>query len=83
MSSEPKQPWFPAKTIGYGWGAPRCWQGWAVIAVFLAAMVLGAVVLRPAVHPGYSIAWCLLLSAALTIVCWLKGEKPSRSSTRK
>jgi hypothetical protein len=75
----PKSPkfWFPAKTYGYGWGPPRCWQGWVVIAVFLAAMMGGAFLIRPAIHPGYSVGWCLLLSGILTVVCWLKGEKPS------
>ena len=34
------KPWFNPKIYGYGAGLPCAWQGWAVLAAFL-AIVLG------------------------------------------
>ncbi|WP_411291570.1 hypothetical protein [Sphingorhabdus sp.] len=34
-----KGPWFRAKRFGYGAGLPFKWQGWAVLAVYVLAMV--------------------------------------------
>lgn len=66
--------WFPAKAYGWGWGAPRTWQGWLVIALY----VLGTVALIAFVDPEEETAafllGILLLSAALVTVCWVKGE---------
>lgn len=33
MSAPDRDPWFPAKTVGFGWGPPRRWQGWVVLAL--------------------------------------------------
>jgi hypothetical protein len=32
--------WFPAKRYGWGWGPPRVWQGWVVLAIFFALLPL-------------------------------------------
>jgi hypothetical protein len=37
MSDAPE--WFAAKRYGYGAGLPIAWQGWAVLAVYLAVTV--------------------------------------------
>ena len=38
---KPKNPWFPRKKYGIGWGLPTAWQGWLVIlAFFVAELVL-------------------------------------------
>lgn len=31
--------WFGPKRIGFGW-SPRTWEGWAVIAVLIGAVIL-------------------------------------------
>lgn len=31
--------WFGPKRFGYGW-SPRTWEGWAVVALFIAGLVL-------------------------------------------
>lgn len=33
------KPWFSPKVYGYGAGLPCTWQGWAVLAAFLAIVV--------------------------------------------
>ncbi len=65
--------WFPAKKYGFGWGPPNCWQGWVVVAAYLASLAGCAVLLLPdkkaflACVAGLTIVFCT--------VCWLKGEK--------
>jgi hypothetical protein len=71
--------WFPAKTYGWGWGLPLCWQGWVVFGVWWVLLVGGSVVI-PHTHAAvfavaYS-AYAVTLGTALVAVCWLKGEKP-------
>jgi hypothetical protein len=31
----PSPYWFPAKSYGWGWGPPTCWQRWAVLVAVL------------------------------------------------
>ncbi|MGH8461101.1 MAG: hypothetical protein ACRESS_05800 [Stenotrophobium sp.] len=76
MKPEPKTFWFPAKRYGWGWGPPNCWQGWAVIVLYAALLMAGAAVLLPQRDIPAFIAYTIILSALLTLVCWLKGEKP-------
>ncbi len=75
-SESEKKIWFPAKTYGFGWGTPTCWQGWAVLAVYLGLICAGTVFLGKVGSPDLFIAYIALLSGALVFVCWLKGEKP-------
>lgn len=68
--------WFHAKTYGWGWGLPACWQGWVVLFAYVALLAGGAVLLTRFGRPGYFV---LLLAAAtvlLIAVCWWKGEEP-------
>lgn len=76
MTSKNTKIWFPAKTYGWGWGPPTCWQGWAVIAGFIALLIAGSITLSPDKHLGAFIAYVAVLSGGLTLVCFLKGEKP-------
>ena len=67
--------WFPAKKYGYGWGPPNTWQGWLVIALYVATCTTFSVALMP-LHP---VAWGLCMfteTAALLAICYAKGEKP-------
>ena len=75
MSSKPPY-WFPAKRYGWGWGIPTAWQGWAVLLVFFALLAAGAFWLLPSLGPMPFVGYTVLLSLALLLVCWLKGEPP-------
>jgi nitrate/nitrite transporter NarK len=68
--------WFPAKRHGWGWGLPVAWQGWLVLAVFLVLVAVGAFLFPPRTHTAGYVAYIVILCAALTAVCWLKGEPP-------
>jgi hypothetical protein len=78
MQPTEKKIWFPAKKYGWGWGPPVCWQGWVVLALFVALVSLGAILLPPDKHPIAFVVSIIVLSILLTFVCWLKGEKPGR-----
>lgn len=73
--STPRQIWFPAKTYGLGWGPPRCWQGWVVLASYLLLMTGGAFLIlsKPEGAPAFC-AYVFGLSALLVWICWHKGE---------
>jgi len=68
--------WFPAKRYGWGWGLPVTWEGWAVLAAFLALVALDALLFPPRTASAACIAGVLGLSGMLVVVCWLKGEPP-------
>jgi hypothetical protein len=68
--------WFPAKRYGWGWGIPSHWQGWAVLLGYFGLLGLAAWYARPARRPLTFILLVILLTLALTVVCWLKGEPP-------
>ena len=72
----PPRYWFPAKRYGWGWGLPRVWQGWVVLAVFVALLAAGAVFLLPLRGPIFFAAYVVVSCALLTAVCWMKGEPP-------
>ena len=73
---EPRRYWFGAKRFGWGWGLPRTWEGWAVLAIFVALMIVGTLIFPPNTQPGYYAGYVALLAVALVAVCWLKGEPP-------
>ena len=68
--------WFRAKRYGWGWGWPSSWQGWVVLAAFIALLGTGAILLPPAGNLGAFLGYVALLSALLIVICWLKGEPP-------
>ncbi len=71
----PRPLWFPAKTYGLGWGPPRCWQGWVVLASYLLLLSGGAYVIltKPERAPVFY-AYMAGLTSLLISICWLKGE---------
>ncbi|MGC1817035.1 MAG: hypothetical protein WA900_05210 [Casimicrobiaceae bacterium] len=69
--------WFPAKRYGWGWGLPTVWQGWVVMVIFAALLLVGAVALLPTRGPAAYVAYSALLCLLLVAVCWLKGERPT------
>ena len=78
MQPTNKKIWFPAKTYGWGWGPPCCWQGWVVLGVWLALLIAGAIELLPSTngHPFYFFGFVFALSLVLIAICWWKGEAP-------
>lgn len=81
VSEQPKdrpQPWFPARTVGYGWGMPTCWQGRVVVGLYFVLLIAGALtLLREPRNAGYFFAYMLGLSLILILICRLKGERLS------
>jgi hypothetical protein len=75
MQPGEKNYWFPAKTYGWGWGPPICWQGWAVMIAWMILLAGGGLALMP-LHVGLFIIHVVTLSVILTFICYLKGEKP-------
>lgn len=75
MESQRKY-WFPAKTYGWGWGAPSAWQGWAVLMLYVVAMVALTILVNPEERLAEFLVGVLVLTVALVVVCWLKGEPP-------
>jgi lipoprotein signal peptidase len=70
--------WFPAKRYGWGWGLPPAWQGWVVLIAYIGLVVGGAFVLKPTEASSFGyVAYTVVLTVALLVVCWLKGEPTS------
>ncbi len=67
--------WFPAKTYGWGWGMPTRWQGFVVLFCFPLALTLGALLILPRSLFAF-LGWVAVVSAALTGICYWKGEAP-------
>jgi hypothetical protein len=71
----PRRYWFPAKRYGWGWGPPIAWQGWAILIVWLLALLLGMRYVVPHELP-LKLAFLLGMSLVLVLICWLTGEPP-------
>ena len=69
--------WFPAKRYGWGWGPPRTWQGWVVLALYVLAVVAISVRVPPTSDSALFALLLTLATAAMVLVCWLTGEPPS------
>ena len=73
---KPREYWFPAKTRGWGWGPPRTWQGWAVLAAYAGLLVLGFIAFPPPREITLFLVHTWIVTALLIGICWLKGEPP-------
>ncbi len=74
------KPWFRVKRHGYGAGLPCSWQGWAVIAVYLASLLtVGLLGMRYVeAHPfGYVLA-ITVPTAVFVFIAWRKSDGPWR-----
>jgi len=74
--TEEKKIWFPAKTHGWGWGPPVCWQGWAVLIAFIALILAAPVLVPPQDNITAYLAYVIAMCAILIVICWKTGEKP-------
>jgi hypothetical protein len=70
------QYWFPAKRYGWGWGPPTSWQGWAVLAIWFAAVLISAFTFLPKRPIAFQISVAGLV-LVLIFVCYIKGEPPA------
>jgi hypothetical protein len=68
------KPWFRVKRYGYGAGLPVSWEGWVVLAVFL-AIAIGGGLLKPE-HPGLHGAVILISTAVVVGIAWRKSDGP-------
>jgi hypothetical protein len=73
MSDGPE--WFAPKRYGYGAGLPIAWQGWAVLAAYMAIVGLAAWLLEPSPAAVLSVivpatAILLLITARTTRGGW-------------
>jgi hypothetical protein len=75
MSNQDQRYWFRAKRYGWGWGLPLTWQGWTVLAVWSAVVIVGfRYLLPPRVAPD--LIFVLVMILLLLGICYLKGEPP-------
>jgi len=74
------KPWFRVKQYGLGAGLPCSWEGWAVTAGFLVALI--SVNFLPVslkgLHPGLAPALRMGLFAGMIVIVWLKSDGPWR-----
>jgi hypothetical protein len=72
MNSEndPK-PWFAQKRYGYGAGLPIAWQGWALLAAYLALLAgLGELLV-----PAQTALFILLVGFATGLLIWISARR--------
>lgn len=59
--------WFAPKRFGYGTGLPISWEGWAILAGYIALVIIAAVFLR---HQTFQlIALLVPLTIAFLVIC--------------
>ena len=75
--TEGREYWFPAKTLGWGWGLPLRWQGWVAYGIAAALLIAGPFVLSPDEQPVLFQVYTAGVVIALLVVCFIKGEPPS------
>lgn len=67
--------WFRAMPYGYGWLAPRTWQGWLAVAPILLAMVLLPILAEDRRAPLVALG---LIGVVLTLWGCVKHGEPAR-----
>ena len=79
LKNNPDGHWFKAKLYGWGW-TPATWQGWMVLLVYVALIVLFASTIdERSSHREIVFTFGFpagLLTIALIRICYKKGEKP-------
>ena len=74
--SENRKIWFPAKTYGWGWGPPVCWQGWVVLLIFIGLIIAAPLLFPPQKGLLSYFIYVFAMVTALIFICWKKGEPP-------
>lgn len=65
------KPWFHPKDYGYGAGLPCSWQGWVLLAGYMALMIGVSLWLMPQ-RPGLAAGLMAVATVLLVIVCAAK-----------
>lgn len=75
MTHDQQRYWFPAKRYGWGWGFPSTWQGWAVMAAFMATVAAPALL-----YPDRRVLFIATLVVATSMMLWVcfKTGEPTR-----
>ena len=66
-----EKPWFAAKRYGYGAGLPIAWQGWALLAAYVALVAGLGELLVPAQAPLF----LLLVAFATGLLMWISARR--------
>jgi hypothetical protein len=79
VKNNPERYWFKAKLYGWGW-TPATWQGWLVIFVYIALVLLFSRMIDENSPPN-EVAFTFMLpvlslTIALLRICYKTGEKP-------
>jgi len=72
MKNTEKEYWFKRRRYGFGW-TPACWQGWAVVIVFLIIFVVGKKMFDDNLIYSIFMATAII---SLVIASLYKGPKP-------
>ena len=72
----PTKYWFPAKRYGWGWGLPRTWQGWIVLAIYVVSIAAIVVAYPPRSGVARFVLLVVIFTLVLAAVCWITGEPP-------
>ncbi|HTE48375.1 MAG TPA: hypothetical protein VK675_00510 [Candidatus Paceibacterota bacterium] len=80
LKDNPEGYWFKRKLYGWGW-TPARWQGWVVLAIFVALAVFNFYRIDANSHSGSDtlinfIPQTILLVIIFFAFCCSKGEKP-------
>ena len=75
MTAKDKRYWFGAKRYGYGWGLPITWEGWAVLALWVATFLCGRRYLVPRNIYAH-LAFAAAMGGLLLSICYAKGQPP-------
>jgi 8-oxo-dGTP diphosphatase len=80
LKKNPEKYWFKRKLYGWGW-TPATWQGWTVLLVFVALLVLNALRLKIGGETPYETGLAFILEtfalvSALILICYKTGESP-------
>lgn len=70
MPKQDKKPWFPVKRFGYGVGFPIAWQGWLVLALYAATLLVAGSLLST---PAFVIS-AFPLTAAVIYISYVRSD---------
>lgn len=64
------KPWFAVKRFGYGVGLPIAWEGWLLVAAFVAALTVSGLLLPPYAFIGSVIP----MTAAVIYLAYVRSD---------